>query len=159
MTATAARPGPAAPGVSPSGGDAAAFIADLRRAVDGAVDDSVRRRAEYSTDASNYRVVPQVVVAPRDVDDALAALAVAREHGVPVTPRGAGTSCAGNAVGPGLVLDLAEHVNRILDVDPEARTARVEPGVILSSLQQVAAPHGLRFGPDPSPRTAPPWAG
>ena len=150
MTATAARPGPAAPGVSPSGGDAAAFIADLRRAVDGAVDDSVRRRAEYSTDASNYRVVPQVVVAPRDVDDALAALAVAREHGVPVTPRGAGTSCAGNAVGPGLVLDLAEHVNRILDVDPEARTARVEPGVILSSLQQVAAPHGLRFGPDPS---------
>ncbi|WP_298459355.1 FAD-binding and (Fe-S)-binding domain-containing protein [uncultured Cellulomonas sp.] len=116
----------------------------------GAVDDSTRRRAEYSTDASNYRVVPQVVAFPQDPDDVLAALAVARDAGVPITTRGGGTSVAGNAVGPGLVLDLSRNLGRILEIDPEARTARIEPGVIMSSLQRAAAPHGLRFGPDPS---------
>jgi len=126
------------------------LVAALRSAVRGAVDDSSRRRAEYSTDASNYRVVPQVVVFPRDPDDVQAALAVAREAGAPVTARGAGTSVAGNSVGPGVVLDFSRHVNRILEVDPEARTARVEPGVVMAALQQAAAPHGLRFGPDPS---------
>lgn len=122
----------------------------LRDAVRGDVDDSTRRRAEYSTDASNYRVVPQVVVFPRDTDDVLAALAVARETGTPLTSRGGGTSVAGNAVGPGVVLDFSRHVNRVLEIDPEARTARVEPGVVMSHLQAAAAPHGLRFGPDPS---------
>ncbi|GHS85381.1 lactate dehydrogenase [Actinomycetota bacterium] len=122
----------------------------LRAAVRGPVDDSTRRRAEYSTDASNYRVVPQVVVFPQDTDDALAALAVARETGLPVTSRGGGTSVAGNAVGPGVVLDFSRSVNRVLEIDPESRTARVEPGVILTILQQQAAPFGLRFGPDPS---------
>ncbi len=125
-------------------------VAALRSAVRGAVDDSARRRAEYSTDASNYRVVPQVVVFPQDPDDVQAALAVAREAGVPVTSRGAGTSVAGNAVGPGVVLDFSRHVNRVLEIDPEARTARVEPGTIMATLQKAAAPHGLRFGPDPS---------
>lgn len=124
--------------------------AALRAAVDGEVDDSDRRRAEYSTDASNYRVPPRVVVFPRDVDDALAALATARELGVPVTARGGGTSVAGNAIGPGVVLEFSRHMNRILELDPEARTAVVEPGVVMASLQQAAAPHGLRFGPDPS---------
>lgn len=126
------------------------LVAALRSAVRGTVDDSSRRRAEYSTDASNYRVVPQVVVFPRDPDDVQAALAVAREARAPVTARGAGTSVAGNSVGPGVVLDFSRHVNRILEVDPEARTARVEPGVVMAALQQAAAPHGLRFGPDPS---------
>ena len=69
---------------------------------------------------------------------------------MPVTTRGAGTSCAGNAVGSGLILDTSRHLNTILDIDPEARTARVEPGVVQSALQIAAAPHGLRFGPDPS---------
>ncbi|MFC8731360.1 FAD-binding and (Fe-S)-binding domain-containing protein [Luteimicrobium sp. NPDC057192] len=114
------------------------------------VDTSSLRRAEYSTDASNYRVVPDVVVFPRSVDEAQAVLEVAREHAVPVTSRGAGTSCAGNSVGPGIVVDFSRHVNAVLDVDPEARTARVEPGVVMSTLQKAAAPHGLRFGPDPS---------
>ncbi|GIG27766.1 FAD-binding and (Fe-S)-binding domain-containing protein [Cellulomonas marina] len=122
----------------------------LRAAVRGSVDDSSRRRAEYSTDASNYRVVPQVVVAPRDTDDVLAALEVARSTGTPLTARGGGTSVAGNSVGTGVVLDLSVHLDRILEVDPEAATARVEPGVVMSSLQAAAAPHGLRFGPDPS---------
>ena len=126
------------------------LVADLRRAMTGGVDDSSRRRAEYSTDASNYRVVPDVVVFPRDTDDTLAALATAREHGAPITARGGGTSVAGNAVGPGVVIDFSRHLNRILEIDPSSRTARVEPGVIMSALQARARPHGLRFGPDPS---------
>lgn len=114
------------------------------------VDDSARVRAEYSTDASNYRVVPQVVLFPRHIEEVLAALEVAREHRSPVTSRGGGTSVAGNAVGPGLVIDFSRHLNSILDVDPQTRTARVQPGVVLSSLQAAAAGHGLQFGPDPS---------
>lgn len=125
-------------------------VGELRAAVRGEVDASARRRAEYSTDASNYRVVPQVVVFPRDVEDALAALSVARSLGVPLTARGAGTSVAGNAVGPGVVVDFSRHVNRVVSVDPEAATAWVEPGVVMAALQAAAAPHGLRFGPDPS---------
>ncbi|MFC7407083.1 FAD-binding and (Fe-S)-binding domain-containing protein [Georgenia alba] len=124
--------------------------AALRAVVDGEVEDSDRRRAEYSTDASNYRVVPQVVVAPRDEADALAALAAARDLAVPVTARGAGTSVAGNSIGPGVVLDFSRHLNNVLALDPEARTATVQPGVVMSALQAVAKPHGLRFGPDPS---------
>ncbi len=132
------------------GADVPEVVARLRRAVRGEVDDSSRRRAEYSTDASNYRVVPSVVVAPRDTDDVLAALEVARETGTPLTSRGGGTSVAGNSVGTGIVLDLSAHLHRVLALDPEARTARVEPGVVMSALQRAAAPHGLRFGPDPS---------
>ena len=69
---------------------------------------------------------------------------------VPVTARGAGTSIAGNAVGPGVVLDLGRHMDRVLAVDPDAATATVQPGVVQEDLQRAAAPHGLRFGPDPS---------
>ncbi len=126
------------------------LVGALRSAVRGPVDDSTRRRAEYSTDASNYRVVPEVVVFPLDTDDVQAALAAAREAGAPITARGGGTSVAGNSIGPGVVLDFSRHVNRILEIDPQARTARVEPGVVMGALQQAAAPHGLRFGPDPS---------
>lgn len=135
---------------APRTSEVADLVAALSAAVSGEVDASSSRRAQYSTDASNYRVPPQVVVMPRSTDDVLAALEVAREAGVPVTARGAGTSVAGNAVGPGVVLDLSRHLHRIHEVDPEARTARVEPGVVMSSLQRAAAPHGLRFGPDPS---------
>lgn len=125
-------------------------VAALRAAVRGPVDDSSRRRAEYSTDASNYRVVPRVVVFPLDTDDVLAALEVSRTLGVPLTARGAGTSVAGNSIGPGIVLDFSRHLNQVVSVDPEARTAVVQPGTIMATLQKAAAPHGLRFGPDPS---------
>ncbi|MGW3816493.1 FAD-binding and (Fe-S)-binding domain-containing protein [Streptomyces sp. NPDC005046] len=101
-------------------------------------------------DASNYRRVPLGVVAPRDADDVTAALAVCRAHGVPVVPRGGGTSIAGQATGTGVVLDLTRHMNRIVALDPDARTAVVQPGAVLDRLQEAAAPHGLRFGPDPS---------
>ena len=94
------------------------LAAALRAAGLTEVDDSARRRAEYSGDASNYRVVPSVVVFPRHVDEAAAALDVARRAGVPVTSRGAGTSIAGNAVGSGIVLDFSKHLNRVLAVDP-----------------------------------------
>ena len=146
MSTLTQTPEPSAPVAAAS----AELVRALRAAVRGPVDDSTRRRAEYSTDASNYRVVPEVVVFPRDTDDVVAALEVARSAGSPITARGGGTSVAGNAVGPGVVLDLSRYVNRILAIDPAARTARVEPGVILADLQRAAAPHGLRFGPDPS---------
>lgn len=128
----------------------AELVDQLRRAVDGEVSDSSLRRAEYSTDASNYRVVPQVVVIPKTIDDARAAIEVTHQFGVPLTTRGAGTSCAGNSIGPGVVIDFSRHVNRVLDIDPTERIARVEPGVIMGSLQAAARPYGLRFGPDPS---------
>jgi FAD/FMN-containing dehydrogenase/Fe-S oxidoreductase len=126
------------------------LVGRLRAELGPVVDASPRRRAEYSSDASNYRVVPQAVVFPRSADDVLATAAVCRELATPLTVRGAGTSIAGNAVGPGVVLDLSRHLNRIIGVDPGARTATVEPGVVLDQLQRAARPHGLRFGPDPS---------
>lgn len=129
---------------------AADIISRLRAAVRGDVDASRRRRAEFSTDASNYRVVPQVIVAPRDNDDVLAVVAIARETRIPLTSRGAGTSIAGNAIGAGIVLDFSVYMNKILSIDPETRTAVVQPGVILSDLQAAAKKYGLRFGPDPS---------
>nr|WP_243870179.1 FAD-binding and (Fe-S)-binding domain-containing protein [Streptomyces liangshanensis] len=101
-------------------------------------------------DASNYRRVPVGVVAPRDAADVAAALAVCREHGVPVLPRGAGTSIAGQATGVGVVLDLTRHLRSIVSVDAEARTAVVQPGVVLDDLRNAVRPHGLTFGPDPS---------
>ena len=121
-----------------------------RRGVDDVLDVTELTRALYSSDASLYRVVPQAVAQPRTVEEAAAVLDAARAVGMPVTTRGAGTSCAGNAVGPGLILDTSRHLTTIREIDPEARTARVEPGVVQSSLQAAAAAHGLRFGPDPS---------
>jgi FAD/FMN-containing dehydrogenase/Fe-S oxidoreductase len=126
------------------------LAAALRRAGLREVDGSVRRRAEYSSDASNYRVVPEVVAFPGHADEAAAALAVARRFAVPVTCRGGGTSIAGNAVGPGIVLDFSRHLNRVVSVDPEARTAVAEPGATLDDITAAAARYGLRFGPDPS---------
>ncbi|BBH69864.1 lactate dehydrogenase [Actinoplanes sp. OR16] len=107
-------------------------------------------RGMYASDASLYRIPPIAVVRPRGVDEVAASLAVARETGVPITSRGAGTSVAGNAVGRGIVLDFSRHMNKVLDIDPAAKTAVVEPGTVHAVLQKAAAPHGVRFGPDPS---------
>ncbi|MFI2368308.1 FAD-binding and (Fe-S)-binding domain-containing protein [Streptomyces sp. NPDC018833] len=122
----------------------------LTAAVRGDVDFGVAARALTTMDASNYRRVPDGVVAPRDADDVAAALAVCREHGVPVVARGGGTSIAGQATGVGVVLDFTRHMNAILSVDPDARTAVVQPGVVLDTLQAAVRGHGLAFGPDPS---------
>ncbi|WP_149359540.1 FAD-binding and (Fe-S)-binding domain-containing protein [Lolliginicoccus suaedae] len=109
--------------------------------------------AAYSSDAGLYRVPPMVVVRPRHHDEVAATLDACRANGVPVTSRGGGTSLCGNAVGTGVVIDFSRHMNRILDIDPDARTATVEAGVIQVDLQQAAKPHGLLFGPDPSSYT------
>ncbi len=127
-----------------------ALAVALRAVTTADVDITVRRRAEYSTDASNYRVVPDAVAFPRGVDDVVALADMAREVRVPLTLRGGGTSIAGNSIGEGLVLDTSRHMNAVLSIDAEERVARVEPGVVMSTLQKAAAPHGLRFGPDPS---------
>jgi FAD/FMN-containing dehydrogenase/Fe-S oxidoreductase len=126
------------------------LLAALHGAGIAEVDDSGLARALYSSDASLYRVLPRAVVRPRHVDEVVAALEVCRSLGVPLTMRGAGTSIAGNAVGPGVVLDTSRHLARVLDVEVEARTATVEPGVVQAALQRAVQPHGLRFGPDPS---------
>lgn len=123
---------------------------DLERAVRGEVSFDPQSRALTTMDASNYRRVPVAVVAPYDADDVAATLAVCRSHGVPVVPRGGGTSIAGQATGTGVVLDFTRHMHRIVSLSPEALTARVQPGVVLDDLRRAAAAHGLTFGPDPS---------
>ena len=124
------------------------FLTDLRALID--VDASSGTRARYSSDAGLTRIPPLAVAFPRTPEQAIAAFDLARAHGVPLTARGGGTSCASNAIGPGLVLDFSRHMNRVISIDPKARTATVEPGCVGSTLQAAAAKHGLRFGPDPS---------
>ncbi|MDK1472537.1 FAD-binding and (Fe-S)-binding domain-containing protein [Streptomyces sp. 549] len=126
------------------------LAAELGREVRGDVEFDAASRALMTMDASNYRRVPVGVVAPRDAEDVAAALEVCRRHGTAVVARGAGTSIAGQATGTGVVLDFTRYMNRVLDLDPAARTARVQPGVILDTLRGGAARHGLTFGPDPS---------
>jgi FAD/FMN-containing dehydrogenase/Fe-S oxidoreductase len=104
----------------------------------------------YSRDASMYSITPVGVVSPRHADDVVAALAVATEHGVPVLARGAATSLAGQTVGEALILDCSRHMSAIRSLDPETRTARVQPGVVQDQLNAAAARHGLMFGPDTS---------
>ena len=124
------------------------FLTDLRTLID--VDSSVGTRARYSSDAGLTRIPPLAVAFPCTPEQAAAAFHLARAHGVPLTARGGGTSCASNAIGPGLVLDFSRYMNRVISIDPEARTATVEPGCVGSTLQAAAAEYGLRFGPDPS---------
>ena len=124
------------------------FLTDLRTLID--VDSSVGTRARYSSNAGLTRIPPLAVAFPRTPEQAAAAFHLARAHGVPLTARGGGTSCASNAIGPGLVLDFSRYMNRVISIDPEARIATVEPGCVGSTLQAAAAKYGLRFGPDPS---------
>lgn len=142
MTATTTAP--------PDAGAHPALVDALRRAGLSDVDDSGLARALYSSDGSLYRVLPRAVVRPRHADEIVATLEVCRSLGVPLTARGAGTSIAGNAVGSGVVLDTSRYLHRVLEVDREARTATIEPGVVQAALQVAARPAGLRFGPDPS---------
>ncbi len=113
-------------------------------------DSSTLTRALYSTDASLYRVIPQAVAHPATVAELGDLADAARAAGLPLTLRGAGTSCAGNAVGPGLVVDVARHLNTLHEIDANARTAVVDPGVVQDVLSRAARKLGLRYGPDPS---------
>ncbi len=134
------------PEVTPAGRAAAAA---LRGRVAGEVRTSPLARWLYSTDASIYRVVPDAVVVASSPDDLAVVAAVAGEYGVPVVARGSASSVSGQAIGPGIAVDCFK-LDRILSIDPEARSARVQPGVIQAALNRAAAPHGLEFGPDTS---------
>ncbi|MFJ6216013.1 FAD-binding and (Fe-S)-binding domain-containing protein [Streptomyces sp. NPDC092296] len=127
------------------------LAAALTAAISGEVRFGTAERTVYSHDASNYRHLPAGVVKPADPDDVRATVALCREHGVPLVPRGAGTSIGGQAIGPGaVVLDFRRHLDRVTALDPDRRTARVQPGAVLDTLRAAARPHGLTFGPDPS---------
>jgi FAD/FMN-containing dehydrogenase/Fe-S oxidoreductase len=122
----------------------------LADALDGEVRFDDYSRHLFSRDASMYSIMPLGVVFPRHADDVAATVRVANRLGIVVTPRGAGTSLAGQTVGPGIVVDFSRHMHRILDIDPAARTARVQVGVVQDELNRAAAPFGLMFGPDTS---------
>ncbi len=130
--------------------EAADLARALKRDVRGEVRFDLGSRALYATDGSNYRQIPIGLVVPRDTDDVVAAVAVCRRYGAPVLPRGAGTSLAGQCCNVAVVLDFTKYMNRILEIDPIARCARVQPGVVLDSLRGAAETHRLTFGPDPS---------
>lgn len=107
-------------------------------------------RAAYSTDASNFRQVPIGVVVPRSIESAVEVLATCREHSVPVLSRGGGTSLAGQCTNEAVVIDWSKYCNRLLNVDVEARTCVVEPGIVLDDLNAQLVEYGLRFGPEPA---------
>ncbi|MVT53403.1 FAD-binding protein [Bradyrhizobium yuanmingense] len=107
-------------------------------------------RGRYATDASFYQIMPSGVVVPKTMDEALRALAIARDEGLKVTPRGGGTSQCGQTVNDGLVVDLSKHLNQILSLDVEGRTCVVEPGIVLDDLNRQLKKHGLWFPVDVS---------
>ncbi len=134
------------PGTTPPTRLAAQLTANLRGEVrfDGGT------RALYAADASNYRHAPLGVVVPADEDDVATALSICAEHGAPVLARGAGTSLAGQACNEAVVLDTSRRLDAIVELDPDRRLARVQPGVVLDRLRDAAGAHGLTFGPDPA---------
>ena len=129
---------------------AAALAARLRQNLRGEVLFDAFSRGRYSTDASIYQIEPLGVVVPRDKEDVAAALAIAREEGVPVLPRGGGTSQCGQTVGRALVVDCSKHMDGVLAVDVERRRALVQPGVVLDRLNKALKPNGLFFPVDVS---------
>ena len=107
-------------------------------------------RALYASDASNYRQVPVGVICPRDSADVEAAVAACRQTGAAVLPRGAGTSLSGQCVNVAVVFDYSRHMNALLGIDPQARLARVQPGIVLDRLRDAAEAHHLTYAPDPA---------
>jgi FAD/FMN-containing dehydrogenase/Fe-S oxidoreductase len=123
---------------------------ELRAGIKGEVRFDRGSRAAYSMDASNYRQIPIGIVIPRDEADVLAAVAVCRKFGAPILSRGGGTSLAGQGCNVAVVLDFSKYFNQILELNPERRFARVQPGLVLDTLRDAAEKHGLTFAPDPS---------
>src|SRR5205814_6513814 len=130
--------------------DAVALADALRGVVRGEVRFDDGSRALYATDASNYRQVPIGVVIPRDDLDVEATFEICRNFEAPILPRGGGTSLAGQCCNVAVVLDFSKYMNRLLDLDPEGRAARVQPGLVLDELRDAAEVHHLTFAPDPS---------
>lgn len=123
---------------------------ELKRSVRGEVRFDRGSRALYATDGSNYRQVPIGLVVPRDAEDVIAAVAACRRYDAPLLARGAGTSLAGQCCNVAVVLDFSKFMNRALEINPSEKWARVEPGIVLDSLQAALQPHQLIFAPDPS---------
>src|SRR5580693_8431323 len=130
--------------------DATGLAAALKRDLRGEVRFDDGSRALYATDGSNYRQVPIGVVLPRDVDDVITTIALARKFGAPILCRGGGTSLAGQCCNVAVVLDLTKYTAAILEIDPERQIARVQPGVVLDRLRNAAEKYQLTFGPDPA---------
>ncbi|GII96519.1 FAD-binding and (Fe-S)-binding domain-containing protein [Sinosporangium siamense] len=130
--------------------DVAALERDLLAEVDGEVRFDAGSRGAYSTDASNYRQVPIGVVVPRNVGAVVAAVAVCRRHGAPITSRGGGTSLAGECTNTAVIIDWTKYCHRLLEVDAENRTCVVEPGIVLDVLNKQLELTGLEFGPEPA---------
>ncbi len=122
----------------------------LGRQIRGEIRKSLVDRAIYSTDASNYRILPEAVVIPKTPEDVEITISEASARGMPVTVRGAGTSLAGQAVGEGIILDLSKYMNRVVDLDTGGKKVTVEPGISIDDLNRNLSPSGLMFGPDPS---------
>jgi FAD/FMN-containing dehydrogenase/Fe-S oxidoreductase len=123
---------------------------ELRARVAGEAHFDATYRMLYSTDASNYQITPVGVVIPTSTDDVLATIEVAAKHGVPLLPRGGGSSLAGQTVGAALVIDFSKFLNRVLSLDVESRTVTVGPGINIEALNRELRPTGLMFGPDPA---------
>jgi FAD/FMN-containing dehydrogenase/Fe-S oxidoreductase len=130
--------------------DASELAETLRHRVQGDVRFDRGSLALYATDASNYRQVPIGVVLPRDADDVLAAISVCREFGAPILCRGGGTSLSGQGCNVAVVLDFSRYMAKILEIDPQRRIARVQPGVVLDHLRSAAEKFHLTFAPDPA---------
>jgi FAD/FMN-containing dehydrogenase/Fe-S oxidoreductase len=123
---------------------------ELRSAVRGEVRFGGGDRGMYASDAGNYRMVPIGVVLPRDANDVLQTLAVCRTYGAPIVARGGGTGIPGQTVNIAVLLDFSKYMNKIVELNPDRRYARVEPGIVLDELRNAAGVHGLTFGPDPA---------
>jgi FAD/FMN-containing dehydrogenase/Fe-S oxidoreductase len=126
------------------------FQAELKNAVAGEIRFDRLSRALYSTDASVYQIVPLGVVLPKSEQDVIATVQTCARFGVPITARGGGTSQAGQAIGPGVVLDCSKYLEKILEINPAERWVRVQPGCVLDDLNAAVKPHGLQFAPDVS---------
>ncbi|HSV15282.1 MAG TPA: FAD-binding oxidoreductase, partial [Tepidisphaeraceae bacterium] len=130
--------------------DAGAIERELKQRIDGEVRFDKGTRAIYSTDGSNYRQVPIGVVIPRHISDVETTIELARRHGAPILSRGGGTSLAGQCCNVAIVMDFSKYMHRVLEIDPQRRLARVEPGCVLDDLRDTATKqHGLTFAPDP----------
>src|SRR6516165_2393187 len=130
--------------------DSTALAARLSREITGDVLFDPFSRGRYATDASHYQIMPAGVVVPRSMDEALRALAIAREDGRVVTPRGGGTSQCGQTINDGIVIDVSKHLNKLVSLDVENRTCVVEPGIVLDDLNRQLRKHGLWFPVDVS---------
>lgn len=126
------------------------LVRDLRQRLAGEVRFDAFSKMQYSTDASMYQIEPLGVVLPHHADDVVAAIAVAREHGVPVLPRGGGTGLAGQTVGAALIIDMSPHLNQVLELQTDEHWAWVQPGVVQDQLNAYLRPRGFLFGPDTS---------